>query len=966
MGFNDIEDSRGMNPLAPSPGRRNRPLILIASLTLSGLALPAGATTIIPPASYGQLLTGSAAVVSAVAGESSVEERGSLLYTSTLFVVDEWLSGPADRPRSFMLEVPGGERDGTVCVVPGMPRFQPGRRYLIPLAAGRLGGWSLKVAAWGLLEEVAGEKGMKLLAPIPESRELGVLPAQGAAGSAAPGIYRRELLLQHVRAVVAGAATWNEKVALASPSEIASAALPQAIPGVCTIMNAGYGPSRWSTFDGGGSVTMSAQSPGDPSISGGGFSQVQAAVAIWMGVPSTKLNLAYGGSTAYTLPCTSGSNDYGTNVVVFGDPCSDIADLVNCGGTLAFGGFTGGGTHTYDGQTWMTIYTWFVVVNNGVGGCLGSGGYTSMLAHEMGHGLGFGHVSDSGALMFYQCCNSIDSTDTTCAQYSYGTIAPVTCTSFSIAPSSASPGSSAGSQSVSITGSPAGCSGGAWTAAGNGSWLSVLPASGTGPSSVTVSWAANSGSARVDGATIAGNTFTVSQAAVPPPCTSFSIFPSSASPGSSAGSQSASITGSPAGCSGGTWTATGNGSWLTVFPGGGTGPSSVSVSWAENTGSARSGAATIAGSPFTVNQAAPPVPCTSFSIVPTSIGVNSPAGSQDVAISGSPAGCTAGAWTASGNGSWLTVLPGGGSGPSDVTVSWTANSGSTRSDYAYIAGKSFLVSQTGNTVGPYGCTPDSRSLCLLGGRFHVQADYVAYGNASGTGKAIPLTSDTGYFWFFDSANVEAVVKMVSFCGGGANNVAVYAGGMTDVDVTLRVTDLRGGATATYRNALGTPFRLIRDGPFSCPASVTPPPEPSFAAAAPLAGWPGSPAVETTSSGTTAACAPDSNTLCLLGGRFEVRTSWADYSGGGGPGIAVPLTSDTGYFWFFNSANVEVVTKMVSFCGGGSNNVGIYAGGLTDISATITVRDTSTGLVKSYTNPLGQPFTLIRDGPFACP
>jgi len=89
---------------------------------------------------------------------------------------------------------------------------------------------------------------------------------------------------------------------------------------------------------------------------------------------------------------------------------------------------------------------------------------------------------------------------------------PPTCTSFSLSPTSAIADHLAGSQLVALTGLPAGCAGGAWTAAGNGSWLTVSPAGGSGPGSATVSWTENAGVARTDAATIAGQTFTVTQA----------------------------------------------------------------------------------------------------------------------------------------------------------------------------------------------------------------------------------------------------------------------------------------------------------------------------------------------------------------------------------------------------------------------------------------------------------------------
>jgi len=266
------------------------------------------------------------------------------------------------------------------------------------------------------------------------------------------------------------------------------------------------------------------------------------------------------------------------------------------------------------------------------------------------------------------------------------------------------------------------------------------------------------------------------------------------------------------------------------------------------------------------------------------------------------------------------------------------------------------------------CTADSTTLCLLGGRFRVKAEYADYGGGRGQAHAAGLTGDTGTFWFFNSANVEVIAKMVSFCGGGTNNVAVYAAGLTDLDVTLHVTDTRTETTRDYRNLLGTGFTPIRDGPFACPAAASRSGEELLGRT--RTARTGTEIVKTTSwaevpPSPTATCAPDATTLCLSNGRFRVQAAYRDYGGGAGAGQALPLSSDTGAFWFFNAANVEVVAKMVSFCGGGTNNVAIYAGGLTDVGVTTTVTDVQTGLTKTYTNALGELFQLVRDGPFAC-
>lgn len=117
------------------------------------------------------------------------------------------------------------------------------------------------------------------------------------------------------------------------------------------------------------------------------------------------------------------------------------------------------------------------------------------------------------------------------------------------------------------------------------------------------------------------------------------------------------------------------------------------------------------------------------------------------------------------------------------------------------------------------------------------------------------------------------------------------------------------------------------------------------------------------SGTT--CTSDGQTLCLNGSRFQVRATWRDYSGASGPAQAVPLTNDTGYFWFFGRDNVEVVVKALDFCAV-NGRWAVYAAGLTDVGIGLTVTDTRSGVTKSYANDLGVPFVLVRDAPFACP
>lgn len=118
-------------------------------------------------------------------------------------------------------------------------------------------------------------------------------------------------------------------------------------------------------------------------------------------------------------------------------------------------------------------------------------------------------------------------------------------------------------------------------------------------------------------------------------------------------------------------------------------------------------------------------------------------------------------------------------------------------------------------ISESGCWASSTSLCLNGSRFRVEASYRDYGGHSGPAQAAALTTDTGYFWFFSRENVEVVIKVLDFCGV-SGSWAVYAAGLTDVEITLTVTDTRTGSSKSYRNALGSTFELIRDAPFACP------------------------------------------------------------------------------------------------------------------------------------------------------
>ena len=111
---------------------------------------------------------------------------------------------------------------------------------------------------------------------------------------------------------------------------------------------------------------------------------------------------------------------------------------------------------------------------------------------------------------------------------------------------------------------------------------------------------------------------------------------------------------------------------------------------------------------------------------------------------------------------------------------------------------------------PSRCSRDESTLCLAASRFLVEVRYIEPGSESRRARAVPLTDDTGYFWFFDRGNVELMAKVIDGCDTPLGAYWVFAAGLTNVDVTLTVTDSATGAVRRYHNPAGHPFPPVQD------------------------------------------------------------------------------------------------------------------------------------------------------------
>ncbi len=99
---------------------------------------------------------------------------------------------------------------------------------------------------------------------------------------------------------------------------------------------------------------------------------------------------------------------------------------------------------------------------------------------------------------------------------------------------------------------------------------------------------------------------------------------------------------------------------------------------------------------------------------------------------------------------------------------------------------------------------------MIEGRFQVTVTWRDHSNR--TGRGVPVTREEGrsaIFSFFREDNWELLVKVLDGCALN-NHFWVFASASTNVEYTLRVEDVLSGATATYRNELGTPSPAITD------------------------------------------------------------------------------------------------------------------------------------------------------------
>jgi len=332
--------------------------------------------------------TSAAAVRGRVAGiRSGWDDAAGVIYTYvTLEVVRQW--GLAGAPARVTLKQLGGVSGGTALVVGGQARFAAGEEVLVFLEVRprdrTLSVLGLAYGKWTLVEATVDRPAMI-------ARDLDGLDPAGPP--------RRELRAAaelEALAALAGTRVRADGARLDPPVPDDEPAAAFAAGDFSLLTPAT--PARWHEADAGLPVYVDADAAGHPYVNGGGILEGIAATALWS--DAAALALRPGGPRAPRCFGQAEAAD-GRISITYDDPCEEIADSSP---TLAIGGayYSASDVRVVNGVPFWKITAGMIVIDNAAAkfADMSSGCYADLVAHELGHAIGFGHATSASSLMY--------------------------------------------------------------------------------------------------------------------------------------------------------------------------------------------------------------------------------------------------------------------------------------------------------------------------------------------------------------------------------------------------------------------------------------------------------------------------------------------------------------------------------------------------------------------------------------
>jgi PKD repeat protein len=378
------------------------------------LASAASATTIVLPTDD-QLIRKSPVVVEGTVINSGPVLRGEGIWTETKLAVDRTLKG--DASGELTIREVGGEIDGRITKIYGSPVYQTGERVMAFLTPTPRGDYQTIDLFVGKFSEERALNGRRFLVRDDNAGDVILLDAS-LQPIESKNIQRDATAFEsYVTDRVAGR-DGMKSYGVANPvldhnNGTASAMGSRVIKPQFTLISEGT-VYRWNAFDNGGSAKWYSSGT-QPGYTGGGITEIQTAMNAWNSYTAAKINYAYSGTTTGAPGGLSGPN--GTNEILFNDPLAEISGSFNpsTGGIVGEGGFNGvsgtmNWTGPFDADSLHTSQTYraYVIsegnltIQDGVSPAAGisSSELAEIVAHEFGHTLGFGHSTDSTALMY--------------------------------------------------------------------------------------------------------------------------------------------------------------------------------------------------------------------------------------------------------------------------------------------------------------------------------------------------------------------------------------------------------------------------------------------------------------------------------------------------------------------------------------------------------------------------------------
>jgi hypothetical protein len=388
--------------------------LLFASSLLVAASL--GAATFVVPDDRNLVHQAQAIVVVSSLGSHTQLDADGAIETVTSMSVEEVIKGSVSSD-SFDVHEPGGVYEKRATIIPGVPRFLDGERYILFLTRGD-DHWRVLNLALGKFGFATDERGRKLAV-----RDEGDIVGWDPNGKAHVEKRRSaEEFLRFLRTEARGgigvqdyfvsvepllsspATTPVKSAEVAAPEKVTlkPVALATFSATSYTFIITGVLGGRWNVFPNPVTFVSVGSEPGAPS---NGVTAIQAAFASWNGDPASNVNYVYGGAGS-AQGGVRGSD--GVNAIAFErDLTSFGAPRFQCtsnsySGTLGLGGITkASGTHTGpNGETFSTALEGDVEMNQGIANCallFNSGDFNSAVTHEVGHTLGFRHSDQTRA-----------------------------------------------------------------------------------------------------------------------------------------------------------------------------------------------------------------------------------------------------------------------------------------------------------------------------------------------------------------------------------------------------------------------------------------------------------------------------------------------------------------------------------------------------------------------------------------